>query len=339
MGIAFAVSALSRVCAAPTQKAWAAGMRVLRYLKHTRELGLALRKVEGAAPLEAFIDADWASDLSDRRSTSGYVVKFLGSTISWGPIKQKSVAISTTEAEYMARSEAAKDVIWVTGIIRGFSPRQVGNGSPHTRRQHLGYRPLSKPWTLTCYKAYRHPISRIRELFENPRIKVCYVATTDQTADVFTKPLNGLVHVHHRDQLLTGPLRARAMAMVAVGHAAHRAQPRMQSSTERKREKRREKRNNNPSPGQLAKQMLLQKGGICWGCKRPDHERKDCPQASKAGDSVSVEPPSTPYRPPTPPFPPFPSTPSTPSLPLTPPLPPTPITPPTSHGPTSRSKS
>ena len=70
--------------------------------------------------LDAFSDADWAEDWADRRSTTGYVVRFRGTAVSWGAIKQKTVALCTTEAEYMALTETITDVTWVTSILGDF---------------------------------------------------------------------------------------------------------------------------------------------------------------------------------------------------------------------------
>jgi hypothetical protein len=84
--------------------------------------------------------------------------------------------------------------------------------------------------------------------------------------------------------------------------AGHPAPSRPKHRPRSKTEKRREKRNNNPSPAQAAKQKLLGRGGICWNCKLPGHERKDCAQP-RTGKVVLAEPPTTPPPLPTPPAP------------------------------------
>ena len=63
--------------------------------------------------LMGFVDADWANELSDRSSTSGFIYKLAGAAISWSSKKQLSVALSSTEAEYIAGAHAAKEVIWL----------------------------------------------------------------------------------------------------------------------------------------------------------------------------------------------------------------------------------
>lgn len=118
--LTFTVSCLSQVCANPTEVAWQAGIRVLRYLRGTRTHGIVLGGKVGGEWLEAWSDADWAGDVEDRKLTTGYVVKFLGLVISWGTVKQKTVALSTAEAEYMALTETIKDVIGVLHVINEF---------------------------------------------------------------------------------------------------------------------------------------------------------------------------------------------------------------------------
>jgi len=81
---------------------------VLRYLKGTLDLKLCFRKNE-EFKVEGLCDSDFASDLDKRRSISGYVFMAGGNTISWRSSLQSEVALSTTEAEYMALVEAVKE--------------------------------------------------------------------------------------------------------------------------------------------------------------------------------------------------------------------------------------
>ena len=63
--------------------------------------------------IRGFVDADWAGDLDQRRSTSGYVFNLFGDAVSWMSKKQSIVALSTTEAEYMAATHASKEAFWL----------------------------------------------------------------------------------------------------------------------------------------------------------------------------------------------------------------------------------
>jgi hypothetical protein len=63
--------------------------------------------------LHGYMDADWATDVNNRKSTSGFVFMLGGAAISWGSKKQTSVALSSTEAEYIATAHAAKEAVWL----------------------------------------------------------------------------------------------------------------------------------------------------------------------------------------------------------------------------------
>ena len=110
--IAAAVSIASRYAANRGPGYWRAIQHILRYLKGTSTLGLYLR-AQRTLNLIGFSDSDWAGDISTRRSTSGHVFQINGSTVSWKSKKQNSVALSSTEAEYMALSEATKELLWL----------------------------------------------------------------------------------------------------------------------------------------------------------------------------------------------------------------------------------
>jgi hypothetical protein len=73
-----------------------------------------------------YVDADYAGDLDDRRSTTGYVFTLTGGPICWKSMIQSTVAMSTTEAEYMAAAEAAKEALWLTGLVKELGIQQGG---------------------------------------------------------------------------------------------------------------------------------------------------------------------------------------------------------------------
>ncbi|KAL0277932.1 UNVERIFIED_CONTAM: Retrovirus-related Pol polyprotein from transposon RE2 [Sesamum radiatum] len=101
----------------PSTLHWCAVKRLLRYLVGTLDYGLLLRK-NSPRTLHAFADADWAGDPNDRTSTSAYVV-FLGANpISWSSKKQKTVARSSTEAEYRAIASTAAEVNWIMNLLQ-----------------------------------------------------------------------------------------------------------------------------------------------------------------------------------------------------------------------------
>ena len=113
--IAYAVGALSQFNSNPTEEHMSAVKRVLRYIKGTANHGLYYQAGERAG-LHGYSDADWGSAPDDRRSTGGYL--FLGggrnlAAISWSSKRQRTVALSSTEAEYMGLTQAAKEAVWL----------------------------------------------------------------------------------------------------------------------------------------------------------------------------------------------------------------------------------
>src|SRR5579871_7058381 len=92
---------------------WQAVKRILRYLKGTADYGLIFKRNYGAdnLTLDIYCDIDWARDIGDRKSTSGFLVKYRGTAVSWKTSKQGSVVLSTLEAEYIGAATATKKVI------------------------------------------------------------------------------------------------------------------------------------------------------------------------------------------------------------------------------------
>ena len=94
----------------PTKLFWKAGKHVLRYLRGTIEYGLWYMQTEGVN-LQGFTDVDWAESPSDGKSTLGGIFSIGSTTVSWYSRKERSVALISAEAKYMATSQAACDTI------------------------------------------------------------------------------------------------------------------------------------------------------------------------------------------------------------------------------------
>ena len=93
---------------------WTAVKRVFRYLKQTKNANLTYEgedtKIRNT-DLNFFLDADWANN-SDQKSISGYVTIIAGGAVAWSSKKQQTVTLSTAEAEYIATTHVAKQVLW-----------------------------------------------------------------------------------------------------------------------------------------------------------------------------------------------------------------------------------
>jgi hypothetical protein len=119
-----------KFCSNPTPKHSLAAQRELRYLQKTINVGITYGGQENPAINEAlksttlkltgltgFSDSDWAGDLDTWKSTSGYVFLLYGRAVSWKSTKQSVVATSSTEAEYIACSEAAREALWIRRLL------------------------------------------------------------------------------------------------------------------------------------------------------------------------------------------------------------------------------
>ena len=116
LDVAFAVNKLSQLMHATTSTHWGAVKRLLRYLNGTRDFGIHIHS-DTPLTLHGFSDADWGGDPDDRTSTGAYVI-FLGANpISWSSTKQRTVARSSTEAEYRAIASAAVEIEWVKSLL------------------------------------------------------------------------------------------------------------------------------------------------------------------------------------------------------------------------------
>ena len=107
--IAHSVGVVSRFLSNPGKKHWAAVKWILRYLHSTSKMCLSFGNANPV--LVGYTDADMAGDVDSRKSTLGYLITFAGGAVSWQSKLQKSVALSTTEAEFIAAIEAWKELL------------------------------------------------------------------------------------------------------------------------------------------------------------------------------------------------------------------------------------
>jgi hypothetical protein len=108
--IAYAVGQVAHYAQKPGKQHWRAVKRILAYLIKTKNYGLCFGR--SSDQLIGFCDADYAGDLQTRRSTSGFLFLYLGEPVSWASRRQPCVALSTTEAEFVAAAEATKEDVW-----------------------------------------------------------------------------------------------------------------------------------------------------------------------------------------------------------------------------------
>jgi hypothetical protein len=190
--IAFTVSALSRYMATPTIGHWETAKRVLRYLSSTATTGLFFEKCS-SFDFKAFCDADYAADVSTRRSTTGFIFLLNGTAISWSSKLQKTVALSTSEAEYMAAAAAIKEALWLKTLFTDLSVPLTGPFNLYVDNQ-AALKILRNPVTTPRSKHIDVLYHFARERVMSGDIAVSYVESAHNLADVFTKPLPPVKH-------------------------------------------------------------------------------------------------------------------------------------------------
>ena len=126
--ISYACSELSRFMSNPGKPHLEAAKRVFRYLKGTSSFGLEFRNRDAAQTnqLWGYVDADWAGNVDDRRSTSGYVLMLNGAAISWKSKRQPVVALSTAESEFIAASTLVQEVVFLRRLLTTLGFPQEG---------------------------------------------------------------------------------------------------------------------------------------------------------------------------------------------------------------------
>ncbi|RVW94165.1 Retrovirus-related Pol polyprotein from transposon RE1 [Vitis vinifera] len=158
--IAYTVNKLSQFMHQPTSDHWNAVKRLLRYLCGTLDHGITLRRTSPLA-LHAFSDSDWAGNKDDFTSTSAYIIYLGHNPISWSSKKQRTVARSSTEAEYRSVASTAAEIRWICSLLT-----ELG------RMKHVAL-----------------DYHFIREQVQNGLLRVSHISASDQLADALTKPL------------------------------------------------------------------------------------------------------------------------------------------------------
>lgn len=186
--LAFSVGYVSRFMEKPTTEHLAAVKRVLRYVAGTINRGCSYRRKKGAVHLVGFSDSDLAGDVDTRKSTTG-VFFFLGDNlITWQSQKQKVVALSSCEAEYIAATTAACQGVWLARLLAELKGEEADAVTLNVDNQsaiQLSKNPVFHDRSKHIETRYHY----IRECIEEDRVKIEFVSTNDQLADILTKSL------------------------------------------------------------------------------------------------------------------------------------------------------
>ena len=190
--IAFAVTKLAQFAANPLQEHLDKALYICRYLVGTQDYRLTY---DGSSKegLSAVTDSDWASDNITRRSQSGYFMKLAGGLISWTSRAQKTIALSSTEAEYMALSDCSRQTVWVHTLLGelGYQLRPI----PICRDNQGSIFIASNPVTEKRSKHIDIRYHYIREVISRGLVNVYFINGEENPADLLTKNL-GSVKFH-----------------------------------------------------------------------------------------------------------------------------------------------
>eukprot|EP00253_Pinus_taeda_P002592 PITA_02592 len=173
-------------------------IRSLMYLG-TVDYGLDYRQGDGVR-LVGYTDSDWASCASNKKSTSGCCFRLGSVVVSWFSRKQKSVALSSSEAEYMATRQASCEAIWLRKLLYGLFDEELRPTVIHYDNQSC----IKLTENPVCHDRSKHIDIRyhfIRDYVQKGAVKLEYISTDERVANVLTKSLTRGKHVHFRDKM------------------------------------------------------------------------------------------------------------------------------------------
>ncbi|KAJ9547882.1 hypothetical protein OSB04_020425 [Centaurea solstitialis] len=216
--VAYSVSVTSRYQQNPGEPHWVAVKNILKYLRRTKEMFLVFGGSEDEISVTGYSDASFQTDRDDFRSQSGYVFTLNGGAISWKSSKQDTIADSTTEAEYIAACDAAKEAVWLRNFLSDL--RVVAS--------------ISRPIDIFCdnsgavaqakepreHHKSRHVLRKyhlIREIIGRGDVRICKIPTEDNVADPLTKPLARAKHEAHANSIGMQYLEARLDPRLGIG--------------------------------------------------------------------------------------------------------------------------
>lgn len=191
--ISFAVNYLSRFQNCYNNTHFKYSLRILKYLYLTQDLSLSYNGNKDTVVVDCYVDADWAGDNNDRKSTTGYVIRLFGNVVYWKSRKQKSVTKASTFAEYVALSEAVTEIKLMTELLKLFNveckePINIyeDNSGAINIAKHGNFTKNSKH--IEVHYHYVH------ESVSEGTINIVKVDSNENIADIFTKSLGKEKH-------------------------------------------------------------------------------------------------------------------------------------------------
>jgi hypothetical protein len=208
--ICFVVNTLSQYMDQPRQAHLVATKHVMRYLKGTLDYGLSY-VTNHEFRLYGYLDLDWAGNILDRKSTLTYCFSLGSNKVLWSSWNQSCVALSMAEAEYVAACATCREQCLFESCCLGY----LGSGLFGLKLE------VTCIWcdNQSCMKLSENSVFHdrlkhikikyhyIRDIVERGAVRLQYVTTEEQVADVLTKPLSRTKFEHFRDKLGVVPLQ------------------------------------------------------------------------------------------------------------------------------------
>ncbi|SGY38250.1 BQ5605_C003g01986 [Microbotryum silenes-dioicae] len=197
--LAYTVGYLARFSRSPSAAAWGAIKHAFRYIAGTLSHGLRYTRGD-PAPLVGYSDCNWGACLFSSKSTMGYNFTYAGAAVSWSSCLQSRVADSTCDTEYLALSHAGKEAIFLRQL---FGELGLPSSQPVLiYGDNQGANALTKnPVFHACTRHIRLREHFVRDMVSMGNIVVQYIATSEMTADIFTKALSRDLFARHRGRL------------------------------------------------------------------------------------------------------------------------------------------
>ncbi|GJZ28879.1 retrotransposon protein, putative, ty1-copia subclass [Tanacetum coccineum] len=197
--VAFAQNLTSRFQQNPGELHWTAVKNILKYLRNTKDMFL----VYGGNPstelrVECYCDAGFETDRDDTKSQTGYVFVLNGGAVDWKSSKQSTIAMSATESEYIAASEAAIEAVWIRKFISGLGIVPTINEPLNMYCDNsAAIHYANEPGVQKGVRHYHRRYHYVRECVELGEIRILKVHTDNNLVDPFTKALSNRKLTQH----------------------------------------------------------------------------------------------------------------------------------------------
>ena len=195
--IAFAVTKLAQFAARPSEEHLNKALYICRYLRGTSKYCITYDGTSGEG-LMAYTDSDWALDHEQHRSQLGYFLKLAGGAISWTSRAQRTITLSSTEAEYMVLSDCSHQVVWYHTLMGelGYNLKPVPICGDNQGSIFITSNPVTKKRSKYIDIRYHY----IREVIERKLVEVFFIDRDKNPADLLTKNLGSVKFLQFRPE-------------------------------------------------------------------------------------------------------------------------------------------